>query len=94
MSAETDGSLASFPSALHQPVLLLTSHLGNTPHQISNGIAGYKVENPNASDTDAVQALLPGTKWQMDEHGELTMQMDGECCFPVAAERFPMTAPN
>lgn len=46
--------------------------------QISNGIAGYKEENPEMSDTDAVQALLPGSKWQIDANGELTMQMDGE----------------
>jgi hypothetical protein len=63
------------------PLPTLLCHIPNlldSPLQISNGIAGYKVENPNASDTDAVQALLPGTKWQMDENGELTMQMDGE----------------
>lgn len=47
-------------------------------YQISNGIAGYKEENPDVSDAEAVRALLPGTKWQLDDSGELTMQMDGE----------------
>lgn len=50
--------------------------------QISNGIAGYKQENPEVSDAEAVRALLPGTKWQMDESGELTMQMDGQYHLP------------
>lgn len=29
------------------------------------------------TDTEAVQELLPGSKWQISETGELTMQMDG-----------------
>lgn len=41
------------------------------------------------TDTEAIKALLPGTKWQMDESGELTMQMDGEYWEPIQNKKRP-----
>ncbi|GAA5886500.1 hypothetical protein JCM6882_001659 [Rhodosporidiobolus microsporus] len=51
---------------------------------IANGIAGYKLDNPSASDHDAIKTLLPEAKFVQGEDGELAMQVD------VRLKRFPV----
>ncbi|GAA5845338.1 hypothetical protein JCM11251_008000 [Rhodosporidiobolus azoricus] len=51
---------------------------------IANGIAGYKMENPSVSDSDAIKTLLPEAKFVQAEDGELAMQVD------VRLKRFPV----
>ncbi|GAA5935009.1 hypothetical protein JCM10213_000618 [Rhodosporidiobolus nylandii] len=51
---------------------------------IANGIAGYKLTNPDVSDNDAIKTLLPEAKFVEAEGGELAMQVD------VKLKRFPI----
>ncbi|GAA6064734.1 hypothetical protein JCM10212_000405 [Sporobolomyces blumeae] len=51
---------------------------------IANGIAGYKEENPDMSDSDAIAALLPEAKFLQAQDGELALAVD------VRLKRFPV----
>lgn len=59
------------------------------PSQIANGVAGYKLENPDVSDQEAIKILLPDAKFvetqprEGEEKGEMAMQVDGAFPFMV-----------
>ena len=44
---------------------------------IANGISGYKEDNPDASDDDAIAALLPDATFERGPNGEALMHVDG-----------------
>lgn len=49
----------------------------NNRGQIANGIAGYKEQNPGATDQDAMRELLPDVKFVQADNGELALALDG-----------------
>ncbi|GAA5902292.1 hypothetical protein JCM8208_007251 [Rhodotorula glutinis] len=51
---------------------------------IANGIAGYKEQNPGATDQDAMRELLPDVKFVQADNGELALALD------VTLKRFPV----
>ncbi|GAA6013233.1 hypothetical protein JCM10207_000827 [Rhodosporidiobolus poonsookiae] len=51
---------------------------------IANGIAGYKEQNPEVTDQEAIKTLLPDAKFVQADGGELAMQVD------VRLKRFPL----
>ncbi|BGP42816.1 hypothetical protein JCM10449v2_006828 [Rhodotorula kratochvilovae] len=51
---------------------------------IANGIAGYKEQNPGATEQDAMRELLPDVKFVQADNGELALALD------VTLKRFPI----
>ncbi|GAA6057072.1 hypothetical protein JCM3770_001444 [Rhodotorula araucariae] len=51
---------------------------------IANGIAGYKEQNPGATEQDAMRELLPDVKFVQADNGELALALD------VTLKRFPV----
>ncbi|GAA5883119.1 hypothetical protein JCM16303_006100 [Sporobolomyces ruberrimus] len=51
---------------------------------IANGVAGYKEENPEVADHDAIKALIPDAKFATSEDGEVALAVD------VRLKRFPI----
>ncbi|GAA5944313.1 uncharacterized protein JCM15063_006554 [Sporobolomyces koalae] len=51
---------------------------------IANGVAGYKEENPDISDHEAIKALIPDAQFAQGSDGELALAVD------VRLKRFPV----